>query len=400
MKFLAASWIMPGSTIVVGLNGALQKRFILPQDNVLIPGNVHRAAEIQVGVGGKGQDVALSLSCLEVPSVQLAQFVGSGPDGDVVLDLLKGQIGEDAATSLTVRPKSQMRTCTTIVASDDATELVEPSGVIEKDERNELMRMLTFDENKPPAALCFMGSMPPGCPSSMYGDIYKASAGPNTLCVIDSVAGLDDLLEEIGKQKGRGPVLLKVNASELCKLAGVAKKSSESGGIADDELVEAVREFMKLKSPTIAGFALTDGKHPAHLVHLLESDFSIYRIGVPDLSKEKTLYPIGAGDSVAAGALASWKYLRSINDDKEKEFLPNSLQQALLSKKQETAIVFEGNDDSSDPLDMAMALSFGVACGSASCLSTENSIFDVDTVRDLFSSLDVPKKISTHAFVR
>jgi hypothetical protein len=69
------------TTIVVGLNAALQKRFILSNDaSTLIPGNVHRAKEVQIGVGGKGQDVAISLNCLKYlpPGLQLAQFVGHG----------------------------------------------------------------------------------------------------------------------------------------------------------------------------------------------------------------------------------------------------------------------------------------------------------------------------------
>ena len=138
---------MSGSTVIVGLNGALQKRFVLPQSTPLVPGNVHRAEAVQVGVGGKGQDVAIALSCLDYKgNLQLAQFVGSGPEGDQVYDLLKEQIGANAM-SLTVRPKSHMRTCTTIVASDMSTELVEPSGDITEDECKQLMDMLGTGEN-------------------------------------------------------------------------------------------------------------------------------------------------------------------------------------------------------------------------------------------------------------
>lgn len=68
MRFLFGSWVamMSGQkssspTVIVGLNGALQKRFVLG-DASLIPGNVHRATSIQSGVGGKGQDVAIALS--------------------------------------------------------------------------------------------------------------------------------------------------------------------------------------------------------------------------------------------------------------------------------------------------------------------------------------------------
>eukprot|EP00980_Cylindrotheca_fusiformis_P008179 scaffold1734_cov196-Cylindrotheca_fusiformis.AAC.1 len=53
---IASMKTMAATKIIVGLNGALQKRFILPDEGVLVPGNVHRAKSVQTGVGGKGQD--------------------------------------------------------------------------------------------------------------------------------------------------------------------------------------------------------------------------------------------------------------------------------------------------------------------------------------------------------
>jgi len=46
---------MSGVGVICGLNGALQKRFVLPDASRLVPGNVHRIQKVQVGVGGKGQ---------------------------------------------------------------------------------------------------------------------------------------------------------------------------------------------------------------------------------------------------------------------------------------------------------------------------------------------------------
>ena len=132
--------------MIVGLNAALQKRFLLPPTTTLVPGDVHRAAEVQTGVGGKGQDVAIALSCLDFKNLQLAQFIGSGAEGDQVFDLLQDLLGADAM-SLTVRPASHMRTCTTIVASDVSTELVEPSGIITSDEQDELMTKLSLSSD-------------------------------------------------------------------------------------------------------------------------------------------------------------------------------------------------------------------------------------------------------------
>ena len=73
------------TSIIVGLNGALQKRFILPDEGMLVSGNVHRAEQVQTGVGGKGQDVAIALNCLSPKSnLNLAQFIGTGSAGNAV----------------------------------------------------------------------------------------------------------------------------------------------------------------------------------------------------------------------------------------------------------------------------------------------------------------------------
>lgn len=235
------------TTIIVGLNAAYQKRFILSPQVPLIPGNVHRAQSIQRGIGGKGQDVIQTLSCLRYSGpVQLAQFIGSGPDGDFVLEQIRnccflfrhpaceGQerqgMGESRGRSsrsrtvgntngrgiqepsssslpLTVRTQGEIRTCTSIVASDSTTELVEPSSIVTEGEQSELReRLLAFfpqttqvgDQNED-VTLCFMGSLPPGCPPTTYADIYQIIMARRSisLCIIDSVVGLPELFQRI-----------------------------------------------------------------------------------------------------------------------------------------------------------------------------------------------------------
>jgi tagatose 6-phosphate kinase len=380
---------IPEPIIVVGLNAALQKRFILPKDAVLVPGNVHRATEIQTGVGGKGQDVAISLSCLDCKNVLLAQFVGSGCEGDTVQTLLLKVVGE-AATTLSVRTRSQMRTCTTIVASDESTELVEPSGVVTEGEKIQLLQKLQA-HGRNPTAICFMGSMPAGLPDDTYGKIYESVASSKTLCVIDSVTGLGPLLSAIANKSDRGPALLKLNASELCRLAGVAKSSSETAGITLSELREAVGRFVnnyKSALHALAGLALTDGKHPAHLVCFNQQSMSyeIVQTKVPALDPRSILYPIGAGDSVSAGTLASWISLQSIG------CLGGKLRTALS----ERFLAAHDNGMSAMAGQLETSFSFGLACGSASCLSEENSVFSVEKVLCLFKELPPPALLSKH----
>jgi fructose-1-phosphate kinase PfkB-like protein len=391
------------STVVVGLNGALQKRFVLPSGGTLIPGNVHRAEQIQIGVGGKGQDVAVTLSCLGYSQgLQLAQFVGTGPEGDQVYDLLVNMLGEEAMT-MTIRPEnSGMRTCTSIIASDSTTELVEPSGTILDDEINELLEKLRNRKEKV-SALCFMGSMPPGCPDSMYADIYKTVADPSTLCVIDSMSGLVPLIQVIADMK-LGSTVFKVNASELCRLASVNKSNSEAGGVATVELIESIQQFL-VKYPAsrkaFDAIAITDGAHPAYLAdlsHSVDNDdvddttsFHLFQLPIvplhtnnndgDDESKNPSvLFPIGAGDSVAAGLLAAWKCL--VNDSSDGTIspcLPDDISAALKERNQMNKCN-----------RILTSFAFGLACGSASCLEEGNSVVQRTAVLDLFRTSDIP----------
>ena len=143
----------------------------------------------------------MTLNCLDFSAeLQLAQFLGVGAEGDLVNTILEDLMGKDSM-GLTVRTSGPLRTCTTIVASDGATELVEPSAVIKESEMEELMNKLAKVRA---SALCFMGSMPPGCSQDTYAKIYKTAANPNALCLIDSTVGLEPLLKAIAETNDHG----------------------------------------------------------------------------------------------------------------------------------------------------------------------------------------------------
>lgn len=354
--------VMSGTKIIVGLNGALQKRFVLPESDTLIPGDVHRARSVQTGVGGKGQDAAIAMNCLSRDSgLKLAQFVGMGPSGDTVFDLLGEMLG-DPAMDLTVRTNKDIRICTSIVASDETTELVEPSGLIEEEEMRELLEKV--DQIKDASALCIMGSMPPGCSEDTYAEIYGLTAGSKTLCLVDSMSGLAPLIKKIASLDRPGPTVLKVNASELCKLAGSSKSTSETGGITMPELYEAIEMFKDKYSPfaeqALLGLCITDGRHPGYYVSLSEDKVSMYKLPIPTLESNGPLYPIGAGDCVAGGTLAAWLYLTG--EKENNEVLSDSCIRVLQDR-------FKANSDGIDDPDLnaiVSAFSFGLACGSAS----------------------------------
>ncbi|CAB9517220.1 Tagatose-6-phosphate kinase [Seminavis robusta] len=386
---------MSGGGVIVALNGALQKRFVLPSESPLVPGNVHRISEVQVGIGGKGQDVAIALSCLSYSKekLKIAQFLGLGNEGDLVHEMLEDRVGQEAMT-MTVRTESKLRTCTSVVASDTTTELIEPSGAIKADEMKELLSKIEKLEGNSAAAICIMGSMPPGCDDSTYANIYSRCANPNTLCVIDSVAGLEPLIKAIAEKDKQGPTIFKVNASELCKLAGVKKSNNEVDGIQQDELVAAVSGFLKKYEPhaieALSAIAITDGKHPAHMAIMKgKESFGLYQLPVNALPEGKTLFPIGAGDAVAAGTMAAWQCL--LESDAEESCLQTDVKSMLVEFKKNIEA-----EQSTDVPTMLSSFGFGLACGSASCLQEENSVLDKTDVQSLFQK-GKPAFLSSHS---
>ena len=380
---MQAAALSPSTTVVIGLNAALQKRFILPPSTNLEPGNVHRSQRVEVGVGGKGQDVAVAMSCLNDltdDKVILTQFIGEGPEGDAVLSALRQRRLSD---SLTVRNGAPLRTCTTIVSDDCATELVENSGTISSEEINELFtRVEGLTESGRASCLCIMGSMPPGCGETTYAELTKRLVDDDTLVLIDSVVGLDPLLktlDNVYSKTSKGGSVLKLNAAELCRLANVQKKESER--VTMDELRKSTSSFMSNfeNAKALSYLCVTDGKFPGYLIETKDR-FRTWQLDSIDLSDRGTLYPIGAGDTVAAGTLAAWQYLHS-NDG----VIPPSTGDTLKEKES-----LWSKDDSANGIRMASAFAFGIACGSASCLKEENSVFDVRDAENFLKEMDAP----------
>ena len=399
------------SIVVVGLNAALQKRFILPPNTNLEPGNVHRAYKSETGVGGKGQDVGVALSCLMSKEKQsrddkvlLAQFLGQGPEGDAVSGALRLRRG--LSDKLTVRNAAPLRTCTTIVGADCATELVETSGEVTEQELEELgnkIDSLVNDGGKA-SGVCIMGSMPPGCKDDTYANLSEKMVGKDTLVLIDSVIGLESLLKTLKtcfeSDDGEGGAVLKLNAAELCKLAGADKSEAEKVTI--EELTAATSGFLakyECASSALDYLCVTDGKFPGYLVEVPKDStaedklFNLIQLPAIDIStdvKGGMLYPIGAGDTVAAATLAAWQYLHHEPQSGEDNFfgvVPKQVGSVLSSVKSKWLSDASSNERS---IKMATSFAFGLSCGSASCLQQENSVFDVDDAVRYFSEMESP----------
>jgi fructose-1-phosphate kinase PfkB-like protein len=411
---------------VVGLNAALQKRLIIPNGS-LIPGNVHRISSVEYGIGGKGQDVAVTLSCLQQQQgspfqIRVAQFLGVDSAGDQVYEMMQQLAGVEQ--SLTVRVQAPLRVCTSIVAEDSTTELVEPSGTIQPEEIQALMNKLLKHPSSSTGAittakgLCIMGSLPPGCSeASTYADIYQRIANEETLTVVDSVvSGIFEL-------PLTSPTVFKINASELCRLTNVHPadhhnqhpKPSETDGVSTETVVAAIKVFLqkcshhhgnKMDLRHIWGVAVTDGAHAATLAvrrnnvaSSSSSEYDVYQFSIPNLNisfesvqnQKRQLYTIGAGDAVAAALLAAWLILFHPEEEHDGQNHPfQSFIKALHD-------YMENIEREKDPIHsiqstriLVTAFAFALCCGSASCLQSQNSVVDIHQVLELFSKQPAP----------
>ena len=114
--------------LVIGPNPAIQK--VVKIQGCLVTDSVYRAASSTTGIGGKGQNVAIALNLLGVDTA-LAQFWGGDETGAKLLSLLPPPRDESPSFRLMTSPTSSpARTCTTILSSDGATEVIEPTGAV------------------------------------------------------------------------------------------------------------------------------------------------------------------------------------------------------------------------------------------------------------------------------
>lgn len=134
----------PSSPLILGLNAALQRTVSLP---CVVPGSVNRATDVEIGIGGKGQNAQLAASIMaksspRLPATNLVQFVGSGYEGDQLLSLQGAR--KILTPETTIRSAGRCRTCFTLLdqASADATEIIEPSEPVSKSDVDNLLKAL------------------------------------------------------------------------------------------------------------------------------------------------------------------------------------------------------------------------------------------------------------------
>ena len=370
------------SLLVIGLNPAYQRSIQLESlDN----GAVNRGESVTLGIGGKGQNCAVAAKCLTDMDIKLAQFVGSGFEGDALIDLIeKTQI-----STITKRINGPCRCAITLVDKSrdmEATEIVEPSSRVNNNDIDAMLQEIklfsksnTENNYNKNSIIAFMGSAPPGCESDLYGKIVKASM-PKKI-VVDTLFGLDAIF---GNAKDiAASVLLKVNGREICKLANTPLEEMGSENFIETPLY-AIKNSVKklfLQYESLKFILVTDSKFPTTVfdrdMFMSSVSSSHWRVTNADLSSiGPVVSPIGAGDAFAAGVLVSWGSFSSITTKK-------------IIDKSESRNKMNQNDDDNDILKAAM---MGAAAGAASCLFPGCSKFDFKTFEQVYNGITVTKQ--------
>ena len=126
-------------------------------------------------MGGKGQNFARAACSVQDECCGVAHFLG-GNAGNWISNSLKGKVimqrpgtsvmlcsVEQGIPQITSWIACETRTCTTLkdLAANTVTEIIDPSGTVQKEEYNELVR-LVYSMLPKIKGLAFCGTCPPG----------------------------------------------------------------------------------------------------------------------------------------------------------------------------------------------------------------------------------------------
>ena len=260
--------------LVVGPNLSLDETVAVP---ALHPGTIHRVGEILRLAGGKGANVARSLSVLGVRP-HLVGFAG-GPTGDLLTDLLDG----DGISHALVRTRGATRTCFTIAdaTSGAQTEFYGAGSPVTEDEVSALLRAAT-ERLDGQDWVVVTGSLPPGTPEHLYAE----------LIVLARQRGVRTLLDAKGAALTAGiaarPDVVKVNSGELAGVFGLTPCAPEDVAACADQLL----------ARGVAVSLTTLGRDGAVLVAPAVRE----HVRHPD---RQVVSPVGSGDAAAAGMVAA-----------------------------------------------------------------------------------------------
>ena len=261
--------------VCISANPAIDRRLRL-QNNIAV-GEINRAVSAQPFPGGKAAHVAMVAKALGL-DVMWVGFLG-------------GATGEQCESGLSafgvpltvIRTQSETRANLELVSPDGkVTEILEPGGAVTE---GEVERLLTtcrdlFAESERGTQVALSGSLPPGAPPDLYGELIRLA----------HLYGCRTLLDSSGEALRQGlkaaPEFVKPNRNEA---AAFANRSIDNPTAA----VEVTRMFFEAGAKSVAISLGADG--------MIWQQTSTGDPFVSEPSLLANCSPVGCGDAALAG---------------------------------------------------------------------------------------------------
>ena len=252
--------------------------YIVKMDNFNL-GYVNRSSEEYVYAGGKGINVSIVLSNLEVESKALGFIAGFTGDE------IERRVREFGCDTDFIKLKEGMSRINVKIKADVESEINGGGPNISEEALNSLYEKL---ENLVEGdILVLAGSIPKSMPVDIYEKIMKRLQNKGVKFIVDTTG------ESLLKVLKYNPFLIKPNHHELGELFGVKLNSKE-------EVIEYAKKLKDMGAENVIISMAGDG------AVLIKSNGEITTSNVP---KGIVKNSVGAGDSMVAGFIAG--YLKS-----------------------------------------------------------------------------------------
>ncbi|NJO55916.1 MAG: 1-phosphofructokinase family hexose kinase [Rhodospirillales bacterium] len=264
------------STLCVTPNVALDRTLVVPRFAI---GGVSRSESVRISIGGKGVNVARTLSSLGQPN-HSAGLLG-GETGALASRLADAE-GLSASWTPIARPT---RTCVIILADGlGASVINEPGPLISEDEWSQFIANVGI-LSRGRSGVCISGSVPPGSPPDAMRQLIEAARGGQSRRV-----WIDSSGEPLVDAVAASPFGIKVNANEASAITG--QSITDVNG--------ALNAAHTIAELGIRAVALTLGEQGAVLVY----DGRAWYARAPEVAVNN---PVGSGDSFLAGLIMAYR---------------------------------------------------------------------------------------------
>jgi len=241
----------------------------------LARGEVMRALGVRVDPGGKGINVSRALATHGWPT--RAVVTVGGAEGEHLIALLR----DTGIEIVPVRIQGAIRSNITVVEPDGTTtKFNEPGAQLSAEELNAVFAAVR-DAVESADWLVVSGSLPPGTPAGVYGDLVRSLAGSGIRVAVDT-SGL--ALEAV---LAAGPTLVKPNRDELAEVTGRPLRTIT-------DVTEAAGRLRDLGAGAVLASLGEEG------AVLVDNEGAIHG-RTPPLPPVSS---VGAGDAMLAGFLA------------------------------------------------------------------------------------------------